>query len=215
MTKKNLKLGEMLIRAGIIDDFQLNSALSHQRNLGGRLGNSLIKLGYISESRLLSFLADQLNCPRVDLSKEKVSADLLGLIPEEKARQFNVLPIRRGEMSGTVYLLVAMSDPTNLMVIDSLQFMTGCRIRPAIAADAAIRSALNRYFGASEDEDLTEAEVLPVNETRTVAVAAPVVEQKPAKVPSRLRTTEEKHQALLEKLKELGILTRQEFDELK
>jgi len=209
MPKKNLKLGEMLIRAGIIDEFQLNSALSHQRNLGGRLGNSLVKLGYISENRLLSFLADQLNCPRIDLAKEQIPPELVAMLPEEKARQFNVLPVRRGEMSGTVYLLVAMSDPTNLMVIDSLQFMTGCRIRPAIASEEAIREALNRFYGAagSEDEELAEAEVLvePPNAPELI----------PPRPLPRQRTTEEKYQALLEKLKSLGILTPREYDELK
>ncbi|ORJ61540.1 hypothetical protein [Geothermobacter hydrogeniphilus] len=210
MPKKNLKLGEMLIRAGIIDEFQLNSALSHQRNLGGRLGNSLVKLGYISENRLLSFLADQLNCPRIDLAKEQIPPELVAMLPEEKARQFNVLPVRRGEMSGTVYLLVAMSDPTNLMVIDSLQFMTGCRIRPAIASEEAIREALNRFYGASdsEDEELAEAEVL-VESTETLHKSSPV------SPPARQRTTEEKLQALLEKLKALGILTPREYEELK
>ncbi|RME41576.1 MAG: MSHA biogenesis protein MshE, partial [Deltaproteobacteria bacterium] len=112
-------MGEMLVSAGIIDEFQLNSALSLQRNLGGRLGQSLIRLGYISEDRLLSFLSEQLNCPRVELDVDKIAADLKELIPEEKARQFNVLPLRRGAMSGTAYLLVAMADPTNLMVIDT------------------------------------------------------------------------------------------------
>jgi len=209
MAKKNLKLGEMLTRAGIIDEFQLNSALSHQRNLGGRLGHSLIKLGYISESRLLTFLADQLNCPRIDLAGEQVAPELAAMIPEEKARQFNVLPVRRGEMSGTVYLLVAMSDPTNLMVIDSLQFMTGCRIRPAIAAEADIRSALNRVFGSNEDEELAEAEVVVEPEPERQAEPAPMPAIRAA------RSTEEKYQALLLKLKDLGVLTRQEYEELK
>lgn len=207
MANKNLKLGEMLTGAGIIDEFQLNSALSHQRNLGGRLGSSLIKLGYINEDRLLTFLADQLNCPRVDLSREKVSEQLQDMLPVEKARQFNVLPIRRGEVSGTVFLLVAMSDPTNLMIIDSLQFVTGCRIRPAIASDQSISDAIDRWYGPEDkgDEVVDEAEVVvEVSEPVTAVHARPQV-----------RTTELKYQALLLKLNELGILTKQEFDELK
>lgn len=207
MAKKNLKLGEMLTGAGIIDEFQLNSALSHQRNLGGRLGSSLIKLGYITEDRLLTFLADQLNCPRVDLSREKVNEQLKTMIPVEKARQFNVLPIRRGEMSGTVFLLVAMSDPTNLMVIDSLQFVTGCRIRPAIASDKSIGEAIDRWYGVETvaGEELDEADVIR-------SAAEPV---RPAVDLRQVRTTEIKYQALLLKLNELGILTKQEYEELK
>ncbi|RMF46598.1 MAG: hypothetical protein D6751_04670 [Deltaproteobacteria bacterium] len=208
MARKNLKLGEMLVAAGIIDEFQLNSALSLQRNLGGRLGQSLIRLGYISEDRLLSFLSEQLNCPRVDLATEKIAGDLKELIPEEKARQFNVLPIRRGAMSGTAYLLVAMSDPTNLMVIDALQFMTGCRIRPAIAPDGQIREAIDRYYRGAAPVQAAQA---PADEKKA-AVAESAESGVP---PRRSRNTEQKLQALLDKLYDLGVLTRQEYEELR
>jgi len=202
MAKKTMKLGEMLLSAGIIDDFQLNSALSHQRNLGGRLGSSLIKLGYVSEEKLLSFLADQLNCPRIDLDHMEIPADVLAFIPEDKARQFNVVPVARREMSGTVFLIVAISDPTNLEVIDSLQFMTGCRIRPGIATGNDIQRALRRWYGPGSEEAPQEVE--PLEDENELTVELGVV-----------RSTEEKYQALLAKLHELGILSRTEFEELR
>lgn len=206
MARRNLKLGEMLVAAGIIDEFQLNSALSLQRNLGGRLGQSLIRLGYISEDRLLSFLSEQLNCPRVDLDSEKIAADLKELVPEEKARQFNVLPLRRGAMSGTAYLLVAMSDPTNLMIIDSLQFLTGCRIRPAIAPENKIREAIDRYYQGEGPAPQTTRDA----GGQTAGNAGNGEEPK-----ARPRSVEEKLQALLDKLYELGVLTRREYEELR
>ncbi|TYO99586.1 type IV pilus assembly protein PilB [Geothermobacter ehrlichii] len=211
MARKNLKLGEMLVGAGIIDEFQLNSALSLQRNLGGRLGQALIRLGYISEDRLLSFLSEQLNCPRVNLAEERIPADLRELVPEEKARQFNVVPIRRGAMSGTAYLLVAMSDPTNLMVIDALQFMTGCRIRPAIAPESEISQAIDRCYG----RDGSEAPHPPLRQDGDGPVAGSKRQGVENGVLQRPRSTEMKLQALLQKLHELGVLTRQEYEELK
>ncbi len=211
MTRRNLKLGEMLVRAGIIDEFQLSSALSLQRNLGGRLGQALTRLGYISEDRLLSFLSEQLNCPRVSLAEESIPDDLRDLVPEQKARQFNVVPIRRGVMSGTAYLLVAMSDPTNLMVIDALQFMTGCRIRPAIAPENEIRLAIDRYYQTEKQE--TASAPLPQGSGGPAAGTGMPNGENGSVV--RSRTTEMKLQALLQKLFELGVLTRQEYDELK
>ena len=65
---KNPRLGEILKHTGIIDDFQLNSALSYQRQWGGRFGESLIKLGYLTEDKLQNFLARQF-----DLSLEELS----------------------------------------------------------------------------------------------------------------------------------------------
>jgi len=198
----------MLIEAGLIDSFQLNSGLSHQRNMGGRLGASLIKLGYLNEERLFSFLADQLNCVRVDFKSLKIPTEVLQLIPAEKARQYKVVPIERKHVSGVVALLVAMSDPTNLMVIDSLQFLTGCRIRPAIASEADIHAAIDKFYGPDPDLEENLAEVEPLEDAEFPAG----VHYRPQKARVSI---EEKHQALLAKLHELGILTRQEYEELK
>jgi len=168
MVNRNLKLGEMLLQAGIIDGFQLTSALSHQRTHGGRLGSSLIRLGYLAEERLLNFLADQLHCQRVDLRAVRIPQSVLRCIPEEKARKYNVIPVEKRGTPGSTTLLVAMADPTNLSVIDSLQFITGCRIRSAIATEGMIHEALDRCYGA---EALPEAVVL-AEEPETVAPSA-------------------------------------------
>jgi type IV pilus assembly protein PilB len=163
---KNLRLGEILKQAGIIDDFQLNSALSYQRHWGGRFGESLIKLGYLSEDKLQNFLARQFDLPQIELFGRKITEDVLAYIPVDKAQEFHVLPVERREISGTMHLVVAMTDPTNLMVTDSLQFMTGCRIKAALASDDAISAAIDKNYGPEVDdqeeldfalEDLAEA----------------------------------------------------------
>jgi type IV pilus assembly protein PilB len=148
MEQKPMKLGEMLIQAGKLNAFQLQSALSHQRNWGGRLGGSLVNLGYITEHELLGFLAQQLNLPRVNLFANAIPRDVLNFIPAEKAKELTVLPLQRKEIQGKPCLLVAMSDPTNLNVIDAIQFMTGCRVRPALASEREVLDGINlHYFG--------------------------------------------------------------------
>lgn len=178
---KNLKLGEILKQAGIIDDFQLNSALSYQRHWGGRFGESLIKLGYLTEDKLQNFLARQFDLPQIELFGRKIPEDVLAYIPLEKAREFHVIPVERREISGTMHLVVAMTDPTNLMVTDSLQFMTGCRIKPALAADDAIASAIEKYYGEELDdqEELDFALEELAAPIKPVAPAVPVPEPKP------------------------------------
>lgn len=150
---KTMKLGEMLKEAGLIDDFQLKSALSYQRNCGGRLGTALIALKYISEETLLDFLAEQLKLTRVDLSQRRLAEEVVRCLPEAKARQYNVIPVARKEHGGVVYLLVAMSDPTNLGLIDELQTATGCRIRPALDTEHSIRAAIDKAYSSLSDED--------------------------------------------------------------
>jgi len=142
-----LKLGEMLSAAGIIDETQLDAPLSHHRNWGGRLGTTLVKPGYVNEENLLGLLARQLKLTRVELSARPIADELLAYVPGQKARQNNGIPVAREKTHGTVYLLMAMTDPTNLAVIDDLQFITGCRVRPGLAAEMSIQNAIDRCYG--------------------------------------------------------------------
>lgn len=216
---KNLKLGEILKQAGIIDDFQLNSALSYQRHWGGRFGESLIKLGYIAEGNLQNFLAKQFELPQVELAGRNIAEDVLAFIPEVKAREFHVLPVERREISGTVYLVVAMTDPTNLMVTDSLQFMTGCRIKPALASADAISAAIDRCYG-SETDGQEELDIALEDLAEPVKVAAPakVVATPAAPAPemsaSALKELEGRYENLVRILLDRGVIDHNDLDEL-
>lgn len=227
---KNLRLGEILKQAGIIDDFQLNSALSYQRHWGGRFGESLIKLGYLSEDKLQNFLARQFDLPQIELFGRRIAEDVLAYIPVEKAREFHVLPVERREISGTMYLVVAMTDPTNLMVTDSLQFMTGCRIKAALAAEEAIGSAIDRNYGTEIDdqeeldfalEDLVEPPkpVVPPAAVETPSPAAPVAPPAPAVHDdgfslSAVKQLENRYENLVRILLDRGMIDNKDLDEL-
>lgn len=202
----------MLMKAGIIDEFQLNSALSHQRNLGGRLGASLVKLGYLSEEKLQGFLAEQLRLPRVDLLRQEIAADVLAYIPANKAREFNVIAVDRRQLHGTMHLLVAMSDPTNLIVIDALQFLTGCRVRPALAGEAAIREAIDRWYRPQQVEQAEPVEdggsEDPLADLEVALPSVPPAVSVP--VASKGASAEQKLALLLELLRDKGILSPEE-----
>jgi len=217
----NLKLGEILKQAGIIDDFQLNSALSYQRHWGGRFGESLIKLGYLTEAKLQNFLAKQFDLPQVELFGRKIPEDVLAFIPETKAREYHVLPVERREIGGTVYLVVAMTDPTNLMVTDSLQFMTGCRIKAALASEEAIASAIDRSYGAEmdgQDElDIAMEDLVVPPEPKVVkppkVVATPTASA-PDMSASALKVLENRYENLVRILLDRGLIDHKDLDEL-
>jgi len=241
---KKLRLGEILKQAGIIDDFQLNSALSYQRHWGGRFGESLIKLGYLSESKLQNFLARQFDLPQIELFGRKIPEDVLAYIPVDKAREFHVLPVERRELSGAMHLVVAMTDPTNLMVTDSLQFMTGCRIKAALASEEAIGSAIDRNYGTEIDdqeeldfalEDLAEppkaveppVQITPpeqvviaehVAPSEPIASSAPVAPADPvaydAHAASALKQLEGRYENLVRILLDRGLIDNNDLDEL-
>ncbi len=142
-----IRLGDMLLKAGVIHEFQLNSALSFQRQLGGRLGASLIRLGYLDEDTLLNFLAEQMDLSRIDLDSASITEDIIKLVPVDKALEFSVVPFGLKDVNGVKHLFVAMSDPTNLVAVDDLKFISGYQIRPAVASEDSIIRAVKRYYG--------------------------------------------------------------------
>jgi type IV pilus assembly protein PilB len=216
---KNLRLGEILKQAGIIDDFQLNSALSYQRHWGGRFGESLIRLGYLSEDNLQNFLAQQFELPRIELFGRKIREDILAYIPVDKAREFHVLPVERSEIGGTIHLVVAMTDPTNLMVTDSLQFMTGCRIKAALASAEAIGSAIDRYYGTETDDQEELDFALEDLVEPSVQTAARLNPPNPAvhndgRAATALKQLENRYENLVRILLDRGVIDYKDLDEL-
>jgi hypothetical protein len=146
---RNPKLGELLVKAGLIDGFQLNSALAYKRHWGGRMGESLVRLGYITDEDLQTFIAKQFDLPEIDLITHRIPDDVLDYIPKSKASEFCVIPVDRIEIRGVMHLLVAMPDPTNLYVLDTLQFLTECWIKPTMVSADKILKAIDVQYGAA------------------------------------------------------------------
>lgn len=197
----------MFLERGLIDEFQLNSALSHQRNCGGgRLGDSLVTLRYITEEERQSFLAEQLNLLRIDPVRRRISAETLACIPAEKAWELKAVPVDRREMNGTVHLLVAMADPTDGAAIDALQLVSGCLVRPALALESAVAEALVNHYGplVAEEDDLFFGTGAFDREEDSGAAAGGL--------PS---STGEKYRQLLKILLDKGILSLREYEKLK
>lgn len=146
---KYLRLGEFLIKEGYISASQLDKAISVQRQEGGRLGEILIKLGMVKEDQVVSALGKQLNMPYFSLGtgmlKPAIDQGLENLIPQEFALKNSVLPLSRMLKS----LTVAMSDPLDLLLIDSLRKLSGCEINPVIATRSDIMKAIEEFYGKS------------------------------------------------------------------
>jgi len=146
---KYLRLGEFLIKESYISASQLDKAISVQRQEGGRLGEILIKLGMVKEDQVVAALGKQLNMPYFSLGtgmlKPAIDQGLENLIPQEFAFKNSVLPLSRMLKS----LTVAMSDPLDLLLIDSLRKLTGCEINPVIATRSDITKAIEEFYGKS------------------------------------------------------------------
>jgi type IV pilus assembly protein PilB len=142
----SLRIGDLLIREGLITKEQLDKALLEQKQNGTRVGYNLVKLGFVPEIELTKTLAKQFKMPAVDLSKFAVDPKIAKLIPGEMALKNLVLPLKRDGRT----LTVAMADPTNMGVLEDLKFITRYDIFPVIAGEFTIRNVLEKIFESSE-----------------------------------------------------------------
>jgi type IV pilus assembly protein PilB len=141
-----MRLGDLLIKEGLITREQLDRALLEGKQNGTRLGYALVKLGFVQETDITKMLARQFRMPAVDLSRFEVDPRIAKLIPADLATKHLVLPLKRDGRT----LTVAMADPTNLGVIDDLKFITRYDIFPVIAGEYTLRNAVERYYESSD-----------------------------------------------------------------
>ncbi|HKQ96942.1 MAG TPA: type IV-A pilus assembly ATPase PilB [Candidatus Polarisedimenticolia bacterium] len=139
-----VKLGEMLIKAGLLTPQKLQEALDYQKTNGGKLGLNLIKMGHVKEEDLTRVLSQQYGVPAIHLSKIEIDDAVVKLIPSEVAQKYLIMPVGR---SGST-LTLAMVDPTNVFAMDDIKFMTGYNVEPVVASEVSIKEAIDRYYGS-------------------------------------------------------------------
>jgi hypothetical protein len=143
-----IKIGDLLVKAGVITDLQLRASLAEQQQWGGKLGDILVRMEFLTEEVLVRALSKQTGIPRADLTGDSDRA-ALALIPPDVAEEFGVVPMQLKDDGRT--LVVAMSDPLNLGVIDHLLSLTGAKkIDAQLAGAGAIRSAISRWYRGEE-----------------------------------------------------------------
>lgn len=152
-----IKLGELLIKANVLQEGQLKAALAEQAKWGGKLGEILVRMSLVSEDILVRALSKQLNIPAVNLDAvQMIPPHVRSKIPAQTARDFSVLPLQLRDDGKT--LVVAVADPLNVRHLDELRAISKCRIIPNVAGRTAIARAYARLY-----EDGAELEAADTN----------------------------------------------------
>src|ERR1044072_8294709 len=146
--KTNERIGDLLLREGLITREQLEKALAEQKQNGTRVGYNLIKLGYIQELELVRQLAKQYKMNAVDLSKFNVDPKIAKLIPTDLATKNLVIPLKRDGRQ----LTAAMADPTNLRVLEHLKCSTRYDISAVIAGEFTLKTIIEKIYGKEAEE---------------------------------------------------------------
>ena len=127
------RLGDLLVKQGVITAEQLSQALQAQRVSSARLTSILVKLGFVTHEDVTNFLSRQYGVPAINLAFVEIDPTVVNLIPYEAAKRYEVLPLTRV----SACLTLAMVDPTNVFAIDDIKFMTGLNVEPVVASETS------------------------------------------------------------------------------
>ena len=137
-----IRLGDLLVQARLIDEVQLQSALAHQRQWGGKLGDVLVLNDFLDEMMLWRGLSKQLGVELVSLPDHTFVPGIERQLPFDLCQRHHVVPLARDDKG----LTLATSDPNNLAGIDEIAFRAGTRLRLKLAPEREIEWALRRLY---------------------------------------------------------------------
>lgn len=142
-----MRVGEALIAEGLVTPAQLDAALRMQQNYGGRLASTLVELGYVDGDVATRTLAKLRKVPAA-LQKHFDAAErsVLSKVPKRVVEKYMAVPLG---WAGEGTLICAMVEPTDLLAVEELRFLTGAKVVPGIAIELRVREALERWYGVA------------------------------------------------------------------
>ena len=166
-----IPLGQTLLSKGVISEDQLNIALTEQRKFKQPLGKLLVQLGFVTEATIRDTLSENLGQISIDLSNTVIDPAALALVPKEIARRFHVLPVDLDRDKNK--LLLAVSDPSNVVAIDQIRALIkeDIRIEQVLARESDITLGIEQHYGfeLSIDGILNEIETGEIDYTSMAA----------------------------------------------
>jgi len=168
-----VRLGEALVRQGLITVDQLRVALTEQRQHPAPLGRLLVRLGFLTEAVIRDILAQRIGQEAVDLAQVVVDAEAVRRIPQELARRYRILPIGFDAASRT--LTVATAETLDVLALDQLgaRVERDVRIRPVLASAPQLLDRIDQFYGheLSVDSILREIETGQIDQRSLAGTA--------------------------------------------
>jgi len=159
-----MRIGEMLMAQGYITEAQLDKALEQQKITGQRLGKTLVSLGFMPEEKLIEILSIQFEIPYVSLSNFSFDPDVVKYLSEHVCRGYNVVPLFVNAKEKI--LTIAMSDPTNMRVIDIVKFKAQMDIDVVMASEKDVTAAIERLYAERVSADETLSSLLSASDDK-------------------------------------------------
>lgn len=165
------ELGIFLLKNKLITEEQLIEAMRIQKKEGKRLAQILLKLGHISEEKLTALLSIQYQAPIIDLKDYTLDPSLKNLLPYEFIVKNLLIPTSKNADT----IVVVMADPSNLIAINDIKFLTGMNVSVCIAPESQIISFIEANFQKTEtvkspDKFIVHSGDLPLEESINKAI---------------------------------------------
>lgn len=144
---KRIRLGELLLNAGLINQETLDKAAELQKKTGDKFGRTLIGMGVIAEEAVLKLFANQLGIAYIDLNHYELDTNLVQLLPEIYARRFRAIILGREEK----FLIVGMADPQDINAFDAISKILKQPIKMTVVSELALLNVLDRVYRHTQE----------------------------------------------------------------
>ncbi len=151
---------EILRDVGLVNHDQVEAA----RQVAGEHGSmldALVGQSVLTSMQITQALATHAGMETISLRNQTIPQEVIDAVPRHIARRYKVVPVFRHNGS----IAIAISDPTDLDLVDSLHYALKCEIEPMVAPKDEIEEALTRYYGKAEEtvnkmlQEITEGDI--------------------------------------------------------
>ena len=177
------RFAELLVRGGLVSRDQLSEAQKRERENGSSVAREIVRLGYTNEETLTQFLGKQFGIELLELVPGEIDDSVFSVVPPHIVQKHQLIPFK---LAGST-LTLAMSDPTDLVAINEVKFVTGYGVRVVLATPSNIKKTLDHRFGGvsyddvlkkfgdGEMEVVQESDDVNLQELQQATMDAPVV----------------------------------------
>jgi len=183
--ENKMQLGQLLLARGIVTSEQIDKALAEQKDKGHRklLGELLVEMGYCTENQIASALAQGYGVPYAQVTPKICDPKVIEILPREFLEEHIVLPLFKVNN----VLTIAVSEPTNVFLIDEIERISGCKVQIVCSTSKDIKSTLQTYLPAANvfviddiiDEEGLEEFALIENITQDISNLEEIAGQSP------------------------------------
>lgn len=146
-TKNKLQVGQILVARGLITDEQIEQAIAEQAARGHKqlLGEVLVEMGFVTGEEVMAALAETYGVPFTRLTPKLVDTHIMDVLPREYREKHGVVPMFKVRDM----LTVAMSEPSNVFLIDEITRMADCSVQVVAVTASDVSTILGQYVNAA------------------------------------------------------------------